>query len=437
MFAYYFLLGLRSLRRNPALTALMVLTLAIGVAASISTLTILHVMSGDPIPHKSDRLFAPILDNRPKEDAAVADGYVDHQLTYKDVVNLLASKQGERRTGLYWISTNVEPSRKDLGVQGFDGLAATADMFAMFDVPFKYGQGWQASEDASAADVVVLSDKAADKLFGAVNPVGQRIRMMGGDYTVVGVTDKWLPQPRFYYYNGRDSAFTDEAEFIVPLSNSIRKETSHAGGMSCSAPKEPGWQGRLDSECTWLHFWFELKSSGQRAELQSYLDSYTSEQRKLGRFQIQAKNRLFNVREFLQEMKIIGDDSRLSAWLAFGFLLLCLVNTIGLLLAKFSVRAGEVGVRRALGASRREIFTQFLIETSVVGMVGAMLGVLLAMGALQLISLQSKALAMVAHMDMAMLGLTFLMTVGAAILAGLLPTWRACQVTPAMQLKSQ
>ena len=437
MLSYYFFLGIRSLRRNPALTALMVLTLAIGVAASVSTLTILHVMSGDPIPQKSDRLMAPILDNGPKEGYTPGEKVHDHQLTYKDVANFLASKQGERRTGLYAITANVEPSRSDLGVLGFDGLAASADMFSMFDVPFKYGQGWQASEDASAADVVVLSDKAAEKLFGAINPVGQHIRMMGGDYMIVGVTGKWRPQPRFFYYNGNDAAFTDEAEFIIPLSNSIRKENSHAGGMSCAFPKEPGWQGRLDSECTWLHFWFELKTAGQRAELQSYLDNYTSEQRKLGRFQRQAKNGLFNVREFLQEMKIIDDDSRLSAWLAFGFLLLCLVNTIGLLLAKFSVRAAEVGVRRALGASRKEIFIQFLIETTVVGMVGALLGVVMAFGALQLIALQSQALSVVAHMDMAMLGLTFLMTVSAAVLAGLLPTWRACQVTPAMQLKSQ
>jgi putative ABC transport system permease protein len=54
-----------------------------------------------------------------------------------------------------------------------------------------------------------------------------------------------------------------------------------------------------------------------------------------------------------------------------------------------------------------------------------------------LIAIQSKALAAVAHMDSAMLGLTVLMSVSAAILAGILPTWRACQVTPAMQLKSQ
>lgn len=437
MFRYYFFLGLKSLRRNPALTALMVLTLAIGVAASVSTLTILHVMSGDPIPQKSDRLFTAILDPGQKEGYTPGDQPNDHQFTYKDVSNLLLSKQGERRAGMYGIEATAEPARKDLGAISMEGLAVTADTFAMFDIPFVSGQGWQASEDKSSADVVVLSKKMAEKFFGSVNPVGQKLRMLKGDFTVIGVIDDWAPKPKFYIFNGREGAFVEEPDFLLPFSNAIRRETAHSGNMGCTAKSEPGWEGRLNSECTWFHFWFELKSPSQRAELQNYLDSYVAEQFKLGRFQRQAKNRLFNVREFLVEMQVIGDDSRLSAWLAFGFLLLCLVNTIGLLLAKFSVRASEVGVRRALGASRKEIFTQFLIETGVVGLVGALLGVLLAMGALQLIALQSKALAVVAHMDWAMLGLTFLMSVSAALLAGLLPTWRACQVTPAIQLKSQ
>ena len=123
--------------------------------------------------------------------------------------------------------------------------------------------------------------------------------------------------------------------------------------------------------------------------------------------------------------------------LAFGFLLLCLVNTIGLLLAKFSVRAPEVGVRRALGASRKEIFTQFLIESAVVGLAGGILGLLLALGALALIGSISEQIAVTTRMDWTMLLATFAMSVGAAVLAGLLPTWRACQVTPALQLKSQ
>lgn len=437
MFRYYFLLGIKSLRRNPALTALMVLTLAIGVAASVSTLTILHVMSGDPIPQKSDRLFTAIIDPGQKEGYTPGDEPNDHQFTYKDVSNLLASQQGVRRAAMYGIQTTLEPERKDLGAISMEGLAVTADTFPMFDIPFLYGQGWQATEDKSSADVVVLSKQMAEKIFGAINPVGKKVRMLKGDFTVIGVNDNWAPKPKFYIFNGREGAFMDDPDFLLPMSNAIRRETAHSGSMGCTSRSEPGWEGRLNSECTWFHFWFELKSPAQRADLQNYIDSYVTEQFKLGRFQRQAKNRLFNVREFLVEMQVIGDDSRLSAWLAFGFLLLCLVNTVGLLLAKFSVRASEVGVRRALGASRKEIFTQFLIETAVVGLVGALLGVLLAMGALQLIALQSKALAVVAHMDWAMLGLTFFMSISAAMLAGLLPTWRACQVTPAIQLKSQ
>ena len=72
-----------------------------------------------------------------------------------------------------------------------------------------------------------------------------------------------------------------------------------------------------------------------------------------------------------------------------------------------------------------------------IGLAGGVLGLLLAFGALAVVSQQSKELGTVAHMDVPMLLLTFAMSVLAALLAGLLPTWRACQVTPAIQLKSQ
>ena len=437
MFSYYFWLGWRNLKRNPALTILMVITLAIGVAASVSTLTILHVMSGDPIPRKSDKLFSVILDNNPAQGYTPGELSTDHQMTYRDLKNLLASQQGERRMGLYAIDGIIEPARSDLAVTNANGLAASRDIFRMLDIPFLYGQAWRESEDAQGRDVVVLSKKTAEKLFAAVNPVGQYLKMWGREYQIVGVFDTWSIKPRFYHYNGRTSAFATDEEFIVPLSSAIRHETPHSGSMSCSAKRDPGWQALLDSECTWLSFWFEMKNPAERQSLQSYIDHYVSEQAKLGRFPRHAPNRLFNVREWLLEMHVVGNDNKLSAWLAGGFLLLCLVNTIGLLLAKFSVRSAEVGVRRALGASRKEIFTQFLIETSVIGLVGAVLGIVLSFGALMLIAMQSRYLKEVAHMDWVMLLTAVLMSIGAAILAGMLPTWRACQITPAIQLKSQ
>jgi putative ABC transport system permease protein len=438
MFQYYFMLGLRSLRRNPALTALMVLTLAIGVAASIATLTILHVMSGDPIPNKSDRLFVPVIDNGPLEGWSPGDEPNDKQMSYRDATNLLNSKAGERRTAIYGIAGAIEPARKDIGVFTASGLAPGGDFFNMFDAPFLHGQGWSPADDKAGADVMVLSRKLAEKLYGDTDPVGQRITFAGFQYQIVGVLDTWNVIPRFHRVIGsNDGAFSEEDEFFIPFPTAVRHEIQQNGNTSCSDDFGPGYQAFLGSECTWIQFWFETRTAGDRAELQSFLDSYAIEQRKLGRLKRNAANKLYDVREWLDHLKVVGNDNKLSAWLAFGFLVLCLVNTIGLLLAKFSVRAAEVGIRRALGASRREIFNQFLIETTVVGLAGGALGLLLAFGALALIAMQSKALTVVAHMDWVMLLTTFALAVLSAVLAGLLPTWRACQVTPALQLKSQ
>lgn len=64
MFGYYFNLAVRSFRRNKVLTALMVLAIALGIGASMTTLTVFYILSGDPIPGKSGVLFHPQLDAR-------------------------------------------------------------------------------------------------------------------------------------------------------------------------------------------------------------------------------------------------------------------------------------------------------------------------------------------------------------------------------------
>jgi putative ABC transport system permease protein len=306
----------------------------------------------------------------------------------------------------------------------------------MMDVPFRHGQPWSESDDKNGPDVAVISSGLAEKLFGAANPVGKRIRLNGFNYQVTGVMENFLPVPKFYRIVGA-GAFSLEEEVIVPLSNALRHESNTQGNMSCSTKRDPGFQGLLRSECTWVQIWLELRTAAERVDLQNWLDGYAADQRKLGRLKRNAPNQLYDVMEWLRHRKVVGNDNRLAVYLAFGFLALCLVNTVGLLLAKFSVRAAEVGIRRALGASRRAIFQQFLIETGVVGLAGAVLGLLLSFAALALIGMQSSEIKVVAHLDWQMLGMTVVLSLAAALLAGLLPTWRACQVTPAIQLKSQ
>jgi putative ABC transport system permease protein len=114
----------------------------------------------------------------------------------------------------------------------------------------------------------------------------------------------------------------------------------------------------------------------------------------------------------------------------------CLVNTVGLMLAKFLRRSAELGVRRALGASRRALFMQLLVESGVIGFAGGLGGLLLAYLGLWLVRRQPADYASLAHLDGAMLVMTLVLAVVASLLAGVLPAWRACQITPALQLKS-
>ncbi|MES2102573.1 MAG: ABC transporter permease [Pseudomonadota bacterium] len=438
MLKYYFMLGVRSLRRNPALTALMVLTLAVGVAASVSTLTILQVMSSDPIPHKSSKLLVPVLDNSALKGYTPGAKPEDNQVTYKDAVNMLASKQGVRRAVVVGIADGIEPERSDLPVVEVNGLAVSNEYFAMFEVPFLYGSPWTAAEDTASAGVIVLSRLQSEKMYGKTNPVGKHVRLHGNDFQIIGVLDTWNPIPRYtHLINGNGGSFNGEDNIYIPFSTSVRLEFGQSGSVTCHENMTPGYQGFLNSECTWLQFWFETKTASDRPALQNYLNAYVSEQRKLGRFPRNAENKLYNVMEWMDYLGVVRSDSKLSVWLSFGFLLLCLVNTIGLLLAKFSVRASEVGVRRALGATRGEIFKQFLIETAVIGLAGGLLGLPLSFLGMRIIADQSANLSVVPGMDWMMLGITFLLSVSASVLAGLLPTWRACQVTPALQLKSQ
>ena len=91
----------------------------------------------------------------------------------------------------------------------------------------------------------------------------------------------------------------------------------------------------------------------------------------------------------------------------------------------------------ALGAPRGEISKQCLVEAGTVGLAGGVLGLLLSLLGLWAVRQQPMSYAKLAHLDLSMLLTTFALAIAASLIAGLLPAWRAMQVTPAIQLKSQ
>jgi putative ABC transport system permease protein len=438
MLAYYLRRALLSLRRNPLLTLLMVAAIALGIGASMTSLTVLRAMSGNPLAHKEGQVFRPQLDNwspaRPWNQNDPDD--LPNLFTYRDAMALYEAGKAERQAAMFPNVLPVEPSNREVKPFMAPVLFTHGDIFPMFDMPFRYGGGWDREQDKRNARVVVLAHDTNEQMFGGEDSVGRTVRMGGEDFTVVGVLEPWRPQPKFY--EPSSGSFADIEDMFVPFGNGIERELTSSNNNNCWKDPGNGYQAWLQSDCIWMAFWVELGGASQRAEYLDFMNNYVTEQKKLGRFERPLNNKLSSVGEWLVSQEVVSNDARTQVWLAFSFLLVCLINTVGLLLAKFMARAGEIGLRRAVGASRREVFTQYLTEAGVVGTAGAIGGVVLTgLGLVALRSLYGDgAIANLARLDPTMVASTVVLAILASLLAGLYPTWRACEVTPATQLKS-
>jgi len=435
MFRYYVWLALRSLRRNPALTLLMVLAIGLGIGASMTMLTLFRTMSGDPIPQKSSQLFVPVIDNWGPDAHSKSSEPEQDQLNYVDAMALMRAHQATRQAAMYQVGFALTPADPQLQPFQVPARATYADFFEMFDVPFEYGNAWGAADDEGRSEVVVISRKLNDKLFGGANSVGNTINLDQHDYRIVGVLDHWAPEPRVY--DVISGTFDEVEDVFLPFTLAIDRHMTTWGNNNCYDSRLPGWDGHLQSECIWIQFWAELPDAAQAQRYRSFLDNYAAEQQRSGRFHWAPLTRLHNSREWMVVEKVVPDESRILVLVSFGFLFVCQVNAVGLMLAKFMGRAAETGVRRALGANRRAVFLQCLVESGVIGLAGGLLGLALtALGLLGVRALLSEDLARMAHLDAGNVVIALLLAVVATVLAGLYPTWRAMQVQPAWQLKA-
>jgi putative ABC transport system permease protein len=189
-----------------------------------------------------------------------------------------------------------------------------------------------------------------------------------------------------------------------------------------------------------LQFWVELHSIEEQRDYLAFLDAYAESQKELGRFPRPVNNRLSDVMQWMQIEEVVEDDVQVLLGLAALFLIVCLLNTIGLLLAKIMRRSGEISLRRALGASRRDIFAQYIVEAGLIGIAGGVLGTGTTWLGLQGIKglydefdFVARLVSMDWIMIMAAVGLSIMSALGAA----LYPTWRACGIQPASELKTQ
>jgi putative ABC transport system permease protein len=445
MFGYYLELAFRNLKRNPGLTALMIGAVALGIAVCVMTLTMYRAMSGNPIWWKNDVLYAVTMDFwDPQEPAWDKKPHLPPpQLTYHDAMALYASEIPKHKVLMHKAVGIVSVDGRQVKPERVTTRVTTKDFFAAFDVPFQYGGTWSDAADGGPEPVVVISRKLNEKLFGGANSVGRRIRWNDNEFRIIGVRDHWMPLPTFYDVN--NGSLEEPEDLYMPFGWNRALEIMSAGNTNGWKPQDiKTYEEFLNSENVWIQMWVELPDATARDRFQAFIDNYAQEQKQAGRYQRPLNNRLTQVDQWLADNDVVGNDDRVLVGLAFAFLAVCLLNTVGLLLAKFLNHAPITGVRRALGASRRQIFAQHLVEVGVISSIGAVLG--LALGGLLLLGLRALytfdpteggGTQAIAHVDVGSVVTALALALFATIAAGLYPAWRIGRIPPASYLKAQ
>ena len=437
MLTYYLKMTLHSMRRNKMLTLLMVLAISVGIGASMTTLTVVHLLSGDPLPGRSQEIYYPQVDVDPGSKGREPHDVLD----YRTAHDLWSTRAAAQQT---LVVTNPVKLRVEGGSSVplmRSSLSTTTDFATMFNVPLAQGRWWSSEEDEGKARVAVISSTLNQQLFGGRNSIGESIRIKDTPVRVIGVMKPWRPSPLFYkvrggrFSGGQTGGFFAAADDVfLPLSASLDINAGDFQPFTCWAAPEQ--RGHLqNAPCVWVHLWVRLGSPAKVAAYRQLLQNYASDQKARGRIAHADNTRLRSLREWLAFNQVVPSDIKLQTLLSFAFLGICLANVIGLLLAKFLRHGPEIGLRRALGASRYSIFVQCLAEAALIGALGGIGGWLLTLVGLKVMRSQPVAYADLAHLDVTMIQVTFLLSVSATLVAGAIPALRASVIQPVAQLK--
>jgi putative ABC transport system permease protein len=312
----------------------------------------------------------------------------------------------------------VRQSRKEFRVedewhQGYV-LGTTPDFLDVMRMQVGEGR-WMTPRDLELrANVVVLGALAARSLFPIDDPIGRTIKADTDRFEVVGVLD----------YLGRASGgigpSLDECVYIP--------ESTSRSWFGINQVRRSS--GSFESERVELHnIVVQLEDPEQVLDTARVVRGMLSEAHKKGDYEVLVPLELLKRAEETTRIFTI-----LLSFIAGISLLVGGIGIMNVMLATVTERTREIGIRRALGARKRNIVSQFLVETVVISLAGGLLGVLLGRTAPQLVEhfFQMKALPRIEHSVLA-----FAVSAIVGVVFGIYPAWRAANMDPVEALRHE
>ncbi|WP_045737999.1 ABC transporter permease [Xanthomonas sp. MUS 060] len=431
-------LGIHGARRHPRTMLLTVLTLALGLAAVMTMLTLLQVLSADPLPGISQQLYLGLVDSRQLSNNTFTepDALPPSQWKLADVQAFMASHHDITQTAL--ASSNFNIASEDQHESAFvRGVVALGPMPRMFGVPLREGRYWTEQEERDRVPVAIIGHQQSLRLFGTEHGLGHQLRLGKHLFRVIGISGDWGPQPAFYFTQSREQAWdSTPTELLVPVQAALDADAQPLVAKQCD--DGPGsMRVNIDlGACRWLMLWAQLQTKRQEDDYRNALLAFAQARHAAGVFPRPPQAMLYDVPTWLDSNNVVPDTVQLNLWLAMALLGLCILNVAGLLAARFLRRASEIGVHRVLGAPRRAIFARCLVESGLIGLLGGVLALPLTLFGLWVVRLQDANYSHLAQFRTGLFGLLVLLAICTGLLVGLIPAWRASRLSPAMQVKS-
>ena len=383
--------GFRLLRKNPGFAAVAIFALALGIGANTAIFSIFYATLLAPFPYPQPEQLVVLWSSMGGHRNGVSAGdYLDWKRESK-VFQILGAVSGDQ----FNLSAGVERAEQvegDYLTPGFlDQLIGDKPFMGRYLLP----------DDAVPGKdhVVIITHKLWEKHFGAdPNIIGKQIHLSGELYTVIGVQPPGQPDRL-------------DRQLVVPLVFTP-DQTNH--------------------DFRWLVILGRMKPGVRLAQANADMDTVA---RHLAE-DYPKSNKGWGVSVVPLTNEFLNPDTKKGLPLllgAVGFvLLIACANVANLLLARGAARQREVAVRASVGASRRQIFTQFLIESLALASVGGVLGVGLAWMLMKAIVASMPPYTLLSEADVRMSVPVLLFTVVTVMLAGVLfgcaPALRAARM---------
>jgi putative ABC transport system permease protein len=283
-------------------------------------------------------------------------------------------------------------------------IATEAAYFTIKRLVVESGRAFSAQEVSAGAKVVVIGTDVADHLFNGLDPLGRALRIGGMPYTVIGVLEK----------QGSVFGFSLDRQAIVPYTTPVSRLILPKGDLQSMIV-----QGR------------------SREEMQDGIENAREVMRgtrhlapgRPDNFALETEDSALEFFDSLKKQMIVFGTALPAIGLVVGAMVI-----MNIMLVAVAERTREIGIRKALGARRVDILSQFLIEASTLSVVGAGIGIALGLLAAKIVSMTTPLPAAVAPWS---IGMALVLGAGVGIVAGVYPASRAARLDPIAALRQE